>query len=56
MSVAVPSPVDTAVAQRLRRERAQIVDNFKKEFFVPNIPDDPLVAEKLRFTQQVVSC
>ncbi len=47
------TPIDTAVAQRLRRERGLIVENFKNEFFGTNNSTDPLAQEKRRFTQTV---
>jgi hypothetical protein len=54
MDFNLPSPVDTSISQRLKRERGQIIENFRKEFFNTGNLNDPLEIEKRRFTQRVV--
>lgn len=46
------SPTDTAIASRLRREREQILANFRAEYFNQGDVNDPVLQEKKRFTQQ----
>lgn len=53
MEFNVPSPIDTAVSQRLRRERGEIIQKFKEEYFNEGKSNDPLAFEKRRFTQNV---
>lgn len=44
------NPVDTAISHRLKRERKQIIDKFKKDYLYESDSDDPLEKEKKRFT------
>jgi hypothetical protein len=53
MEFNVPSPIDTAISQRLKRERAEIIHKFKDEYFGDGKANDPLAYEKRRFTQNV---
>lgn len=48
----IPGPTDTGIASRLRREREQILTNFRAEYFNQGDANDPLLNEKKRFTQQ----
>lgn len=55
MEFNVPSPIDTAISQRLKRERVEIIQKFKEEYFNEGKSSDPLAYEKRRFTQSVRS-
>ena len=46
------NPVDTAISHRLKRERKQIIDKFKKDYLYESDSDDPLEKEKKKREKQ----
>ena len=55
MQFAMPSPMEQAISQRLKRERGDIIERFKVDYLDSGDSTDPLAAEKRKFTQQVRS-
>jgi hypothetical protein len=53
MEFKVANPIDTSISQRLKRERGEIIQKFKDEYFNDGKSSDPLAYEKRRFTQNV---